>query len=357
MVPLRISLAILSKRFGGAERHVLDLANRLAARPELTVQLIVRRHGWLQASGPGHALDECIRVDWVSPILKRWGLRRALKAFGPAVVHSHLGMTSRLVGKLGLGVPIVATLHGRFKAKDYSRHDALICVAPWQQDGIPRNYRGEVRVIPNFLEESAPPVEARAAIRRAYAIPEDAFVIGGVGRFAPEKGFDTLLEAFRLAGVPDARLLLVGDGPEMPALRAQAPHGVIFAGWQDAPAPYYAAFDLFVSASRDEPFGLALLQAMQTGLPIVATAADGPQWLLNEGAGLLVDIDDAAVMAQAIRKLAEDEALRQRLGASAKTKSARFRPDEVVAEIIALYRRLAEATSATRRSSRPRTAG
>ncbi|OGS93607.1 MAG: hypothetical protein A3K04_05090 [Gallionellales bacterium RBG_16_56_9] len=336
--PLRISLVILSKHFGGAERHVLDLANELSAR-DFDIQLIVRSRGWMNES-VRRKLGPSIQINCIPPILKRWSLKRALDIFAPDIVHSHLGMASRLVSQLKLDMPIVATLHGRFKAKDYGRHNALICVAPWQRETIPEEFDGIVSVIPNFLGSTPLQPDDRTRIRRSHGIPDDASVVGSIGRFSREKGFDVLIKAFQHAAIPNSRLLLVGDGPEMPALRAMASAGVVFAGWQNEAERYYSSFDLFVSPSRAESFGLTTLQAMQSGTAIITTATEGPVWLLGKDSGLIVPIDDVESMAQAIEKLATDVNFRTQLSTQAKRKGERFRPGNLIPEIINFYQRL-----------------
>lgn len=123
--------------------------------------------------------------------------------------------------------------------------------------------------------------EARAATRRRLGVPEDTFVVGGVGRLVPGKHFETLVRA--VAVLPDARLLLAGDGPERDTL-----HGIASAlGSADrihllgecdgtvAPSgggslqipDLLSAMDVFVSPSSDEAFGLAVLEALAAGLP------------------------------------------------------------------------------------------
>ncbi|OEU85142.1 glycosyl transferase [Streptomyces abyssalis] len=122
---------------------------------------------------------------------------------------------------------------------------------------------------------------ARAATRRRLGIPEDTFVVGGVGRLVPGKHFETLVRA--VAVLPDARLLLAGDGPERDTL-----HGIASAlgaldrihmlgecdgtvapsgggSWQVP--DLLSAMDVFVSPSSDEAFGLAVLEALAAGLP------------------------------------------------------------------------------------------
>lgn len=335
---MRISLVILSKHFGGAERHVLDLAKELSAR-KLEVQLIVRSRGWMNEN-IRKELGKNIKIDHIPPLFKHWNLKRVLRTFYPDIIHSHLGMTSRLVSQLKQDTPIVATLHGRFKAKDYGRHKALICVAPWQQGTIPDGFDGIVSVIPNFLGSTPLQPDDRIRIRRSHDIPDGAFVVGGIGRFSREKGFDVLIKAFQHAAIPNSRLLLVGDGPEMPALRAMASAGVIFAGWQNEAERYYSSFDLFVSPSRAESFGLTTLQAMQSGTAIITTATEGPVWLLGVDSGLTVPIDDIENMAQAIEKLASDVALRTQLSAQAKIKAECFRPENIIPKLVNVYQRL-----------------
>lgn len=335
---MKVSLVILSKSFGGAERHTLDLAEELTFQG-VAVQLIVRHPGWLNES-IAKTLRESIRIDWIGPLFKRLSLQRALHSFNPDIIHSHLGWGSRLTGELRLDIPKVATLHGRFKAKNHMRQDALICVAPWQMSTIPSAYQGEVVVIPNFLRVRNATPEERARVRDAYNINDNTLVIGAVGRFAEEKGFDTLIHAFRSAAIPNSRLLLVGDGPEMPALRNLANEHVIFAGWQNDTSRYYAAFDIFVSTSRFEPFGLALLEAMQNALPIIATRAEGPSWLLGKDCGITVPIDDIEAIAEALKKLSSDPLMRNDLGRRALSRSRDFQPEYAIPKLIALYQRL-----------------
>ncbi len=128
-----------------------------------------------------------------------------------------------------------------------------------------------------------------------------------VGNLKPEKNQALLLRAFAALPRPDARLMLLGSGPQEAPLRALAEQlglaeRVIFAGFQRDPAPFYAAADLFVLSSNHEGFGNVIVEALSHGLPVVSTDCPaGPAEILDGGTfGLLVPVGDAAALAEAM---------------------------------------------------------
>ncbi|MFP5441332.1 MAG: glycosyltransferase [Gammaproteobacteria bacterium] len=136
-----------------------------------------------------------------------------------------------------------------------------------------------------------------------------------IGSLVPGKGFDVLLSAFAEArsGGRRLRLALVGGGPLEATLRAQSTalglDGVVtFRGQlsRDAVMAAMAETDFLVHASRQETFGLVVAEALAAGVPVLATRCGGPQDILWSGAGVLVDIDDAAALANAMVKVCDD---------------------------------------------------
>ncbi len=171
--------------------------------------------------------------------------------------------------------------------------------------------RRDVVIIENGIDTApfhADP-DARRDIRRALGIPEDAWVVGSVGRLAGEKNFDLFLRAAAPLLGEMWRVLLVGDGAEGPALR------LLVAGFAGAPFVHMpgmrgdipqllAALDVFVISSRSEGLPLVLLEAMASALPVIATAVGGiPGVLANSGAGILVPSGDEDALRAALASL------------------------------------------------------
>jgi glycosyltransferase involved in cell wall biosynthesis len=142
------------------------------------------------------------------------------------------------------------------------------------------------------------PTEAALAARRN--------VVLSVGRFVVEKDFPTLIRAFARVNIPDARLVILGKGPQEAKIRAEIARlglqdRVSLPGYSKEPWKQYAEAKCFVSSSNSEPFGNVVVEAMAYGLPIVATACDGPQEILRHGMhGRITSVGDHVQLAHAI---------------------------------------------------------
>jgi glycosyltransferase involved in cell wall biosynthesis len=205
-----------------------------------------------------------------------------------------------------------------------------------------------VRVIWNGapLDEFAPrPPERVRALRRELGLPEDALVVGTIGRLNEQKGHRYLLDAAAqfLPRHPTARLLIVGDGDLAVPLREQAQRlGIadrtLFAGHRTDVPDLLGVLDVFVISSTYEGTPLALFEAMASGKAIVSTAVDGCREVLEEGrTGRLVPPQDPGALAQAIDDVLANPERRSALAHMAHEASARYDIRSCVAQMEQLY--------------------
>jgi len=210
----------------------------------------------------------------------------------------------------------------------------------------------EITVVPNGvdLDRFNPHRSSQdtAALRAALGIPPDAFLIGVVARLEPEKGQRYLLEALPaiVNAVPNAWLLLVGEGSQTDALRAQAGSlplaarpRVVIAGFQTDVDAVTQALDVAVLPSLREAQGLAMLEAMAARRPVVASAVGGIPETVRDGVdGLLVPPADPQALASAIVRVARDARLRDRLAASGRRRvEDRFSVTASVRQVMGIY--------------------
>jgi glycosyltransferase involved in cell wall biosynthesis len=215
-------------------------------------------------------------------------------------------------------------------------------------DGFPRN---RIEIIPNGVEpgDFVPALTPDAA-RRAAKLPERGPLIVSIARFHPVKDQATLVRGFAraLAQVPDARLILAGDGPLKPELERLAGElgvadRVHFLGIRsDVPLLLQAA-DIFCLTSLSEAASLTVLEAMAAARPIVLTDVGGNSELVRDGReGLLVPRGDAAAVGAAIVRLLSDRGLAERLSAAAASRVRREYPlSATIGRYYALYEELA----------------
>lgn len=203
-----------------------------------------------------------------------------------------------------------------------------------------------VRVIHNFVDvELFRPSATRGT-------QDGPVTVVHVSNFRPVKRVPWLLRAFALASVDaDARLVLVGDGPDMGAARATVAElgigeRVSFLGERDALPELLANADVFALASSEESFGLSALEAMACATPVVATRVGGVAEVVEDGVqGLLVGAEDLEGYAERLRRLILDRPLARKLGAAARVRAVeRFERHHVVEQYESLYRDLLRRT-------------
>jgi glycosyltransferase involved in cell wall biosynthesis len=266
--------------------------------------------------------------------------RLAARRLGAALVlHEHFADPG-LPAYQALADRVLAPLTHRAIAVSASTRDFLV-----RERHVPAD---RVRLIWNGapLDEFAPRgAERRLSVRRELGLPDDARVIGTIGRLNVQKGHRYLLDAAArvFASAPDARLVIAGDGDQAVALRAQAEAlgltpRVVFAGHRtDVPA-LLEAFDVFCISSTYEGTPLTLFEAMAARKAIVSTAVDGCREVLQDGrTGLLVPPRDVEALAGALTRVLGDPAVRESLAEAARRESARYDIAECVLRMQALY--------------------
>jgi glycosyltransferase involved in cell wall biosynthesis len=370
---IRVLHVITSLERGGAENHLLTLlghANREAFAFETAV---VSGEGELvallrDAGTPVHLLDARGRVDPLA--LGR--LVNLLRLGEYDIVHSHLFRADIYAGlavaRLGERRPyLVSTRHNddRFFLNPFvgivhyalsARQDLIIAISDHiARFTVARGVRDPARVRRVYHGLDTPDTreldrEAQR-IRRELGLDADDFLVGNVGRLAPQKGQRHLIEAmpFLLERVPRAHAVIAGGGDLEDYLRdlardvgvAECVH--VLGPRRDVPALMHA-LDVFAMPSIWEGFGLVLLEAMAAAVPIVASrVATIPEVVLDGETGLLVPAGDEVALAEALARLANDPLAAHQLGEAGRERLRRqFSIDKMVGDTELLYRELIE---------------
>lgn len=336
--PTRVLQLITELRPGGAERIVYELARGLP-RDRFAIDVCSLRPatgsvaGWLCDAGiPVHSLEMTRKLD-VGAIGR---LRELLKRGGFGILHTHL-FHANLVGRLAArnGVPpiVLGTIHiaeRRFRPWHFwldrmtlGPRGVEVCVSKAvseftrERAGIPAE---RLRVIPNGVDlsrfEKYAGAEARQAaareLRSEFSLPQETRVVVAVGRLEEQKGYPDLIDAWAQLrrnsrpDIADSVLIIAGEGRQRPSLEAQirqlgVSEHVRLPGHREDVPKFLAGADLLAFSSHYEGFGLALVEAMAAGLPVVATAVDSvPEVAGDCPAARLVPARDPAALAKAI---------------------------------------------------------
>ncbi|MGW0705287.1 glycosyltransferase family 4 protein [Streptomyces sp. NPDC002643] len=262
----------------------------------------------------GEILDD-VRPDLVHAHSAKAGLagRLAVRGRVPTVFQPHAWSFEAVGGVMAA----LARSWERVGARWASR---VVCVSEAERaTGVRAGVRARWRVVPNGVDAGrfhpAAVDTVRAHVPLLAEVEPSAPLVVCVGRLCRQKGQDVLLAAWDTVRrrVPEARLVLVGDGPDGARLRARAPSGVLFAGGVADAAPWYQAADLVVLPSRWEGMALAPLEAMACGRPVVLTEVDGARESLPPGHAP-VPVEDPDALAGEIVRLLLDPLLRESLG-------------------------------------------
>jgi glycosyltransferase involved in cell wall biosynthesis len=342
---IRVLHVVLDLDAGGLEQLVIDMVRGTDADRFETQVLAVNRVGRL-----GERLLGLDAVH-VAPPQEPWSLlwpstlARTVACIAPDIVHTHSGIWYKgsLAARLARILYHVHTDHGREYPDPWSnrfidglasrRTDVVVAVSePLRRQLIESvvSYPERVQLVHNGIDTNLfSPVEVNPAVKRKLGLPAEGPIIGSVGRLVHIKGFDLMLEAFAQlrrtwVGVAPPSLVIVGDGPEMSALRSLVQalgleDGVHLLGWCDSVPDLLPMFDIFTMASRSEGTCLGLLEAMAVGLRPCVTDVGGNRAVLGPGlAHCLIPPNDTEAMALSWRQALDNDDDRVRDGAQAR---------------------------------------
>ena len=342
-----VACVMLAPGLGGLEQSLLDYCEALALEGHPVEAVVHPRWAALPALErlPLTAITPLGNLNQWDPLAVR-RLRRCLRASSPAAVLT--------IGRRA------ATLVRRARRR----------LAPLPQIGVTPNYSLQPLIgldhviattadLRRALLAAGQPAARISVVPNLVRMPQDVAceapdpaappVIGALGRLIQRKGFADLLDAAALLASRGHQfeLRIGGSGPAEAALRAQAErlglaHRVRFLGWVGDKRAFFEPLDVLCVPSREEPFGIVVLEGMAHGRAVVATAAAGPGEIISAGVdGLLVPPASPAALADALAALLEDPARRQALALAGRaTARARFDLPVVAALISATIQRV-----------------
>lgn len=334
---------------GGISKYIFALSGALKARG---VEVIVVSSGGdmetaLTGIGVVHRkIDIKTKFEFgPKAIISGFRLADIVRKEGVDLIHAHsrVSQVAAALASSMTGVPYVTTCHGYFIKRSRGIIDTWGTRVVAISDAVKRHLVDDLDVDESRVELIYSGIDIKKFSRNIGADDVSAVknlmglgkspVVGTIGRLSSVKGQRYLIEAMRdiISVAPEARCLIVGNGPEEASLKALVGSlglkgSVIFVESCDDTHKYLSAMDIFVFPSLKEGLGIALLEAMASGLACIASRTGGIEDIIADGNnGILVDAGDKSAIADSAVKLLNDESLRDKLGKAARiTAGSRF---------------------------------
>ena len=341
--------------FGGGERHLADLSRVLVdCGHEIYAAAVPDSPLWAELSFlPQERKLELSRLNYPKNVTS---LAKFARANGIEIFHAHAAKDYHLAAlavRLASPSRLVLTRHVLFPLKTINKallSSAVRVIAVSQ--AVAESLRQSGVIEPAKITVVHNGIDIDRFARGSVAESNAGIVVGTVGHLAPIKGHDVFLRAAaRIAeNHKDVRFVVVGEDKSPGMVHRKSLEKLVaelglseivtVPGWRDDMPAMLSSLTLFVSAARSEPFGLAIVEAMAAGLPVVAAASEGALEILDDGqSGKLVPVGDHEALAQAIEDLLDDPLERSRLGRNAQLAAReRFSLARMASETERIYR-------------------
>ncbi len=366
---MRILQISSAKNFGGGERHLVDLCRGLSSGGHEIFVVLRPSNEWQEKLSflPEERIFHLSLKNSLDVFSAR-KLARIVREKNIEIVHAHLARdypVAALAVRLSKRAKLVLTRHLLFPLSFphkfvLPKDSTFIAVSKGVRRELRKHFflpHEQIRLVQNGVDtrhfENAKKVEAREDLRRRLNLKSDSLLIGIVGEITAHKGQTDFVRAASvvLKQFPAAEFLIVGQDGSPPQKYQKRLEDLIkelglqnkihLFGWIEDVAPVFAALDVFVSASRVEPFGLVIAEAFASGCAVVATETDGATEIIEDGkTGKLVPVENPFELGKAVGELLSDESLRQKLGDNAQKAAQKFSVERMTAETVNIYREI-----------------
>ena len=340
---IKVLVPVTYGELGGSQVFLLKLMDAMRSDPGIRFSVWLGQDGPLEGELTRRGIP-CRKPDFsMGSPLRLFRMVRELKKEQPGVIYLHASRMLALAAKIA-GIPCVERINMSREGKA-----AGWCSTPWidrmftsfntralavsgaiRQQLIRRGVAPEkILVIRNFVELdrfARPDETVRAQLRRELGLKPDEIAVLNVGRFMPQKAQDDFLKiaAEAVKSDPRLRFFLLGDGELRPQLEHLTDElgiraSVTFLPFRKDTEKIYAAADILLHTAHWDPLANVLLEAMAASLPVIATDVDGTAEVILDGqTGRIFEKGGIAAGASILRELADDPALRKKLGDNAR---------------------------------------